>query len=356
MRLQDTAALPWRLVVAYGLCALGALYTFYFVVFPLAALYGYAVWTWRGRGQALLRWTAVHVAVAILYVPWLPMMARQLGRVSGIVSTLPGFFMGPVYLGGIVRATAGILGADDAFFLEQSLTTMLPRPVLFAAAVLVLAVAGLLLVIGWRGLAARGGRPFAVLVLALVAGPLVLAVAAHLASGIVLLSRYFYVSFVFAIFLVASALGQLPSRRWQTALLVALSLVCLGRDVQLYAWSEVDWKGAASYVARHRQPGDRIVYVSDARAHYYMPREMDKVDVNGLLVSRVGALRIDDAVAARVAGGRTWLAISDTYLLRAQNDAIVKWLDGHGVRAGAARDFGSLRLTLYADGRREATR
>lgn len=345
---QESA--PLAPFITYLVCATLALYTFYFSLFLLLMLNPYAVCFWWRQWRPLRRWILLQIGVVILYLSWVPSMVEQLFRVSGQVPELPGFFVRNVYMGGVVRAMAGILGVDEALFVDVSLAAAWPRPILYAVALAVLGGACFLMWVGFRGLMAHGMDPaFPWLVLSLVAGPLFLAIVAHFLSGIVLLSRHFYISFALAAFLLAAAIGLVRSQHRRVAILVGLSLLFFVRVGQLYAWPETDWKSAAAYVEKRQRVGDALIYVRDPRALHYFPSELEKIDLGTLLGwTSDGRLELQRLAEQRLqVSPRLWVALMNTYLHRPQNDFIRSWLATHGFRNEAEQSFGSLRVTLY---------
>ena len=63
---------------AYIVLATLALYTQYYAVFLPIGLTVYAVWRLRRDGKLLLRWFALQITVALIYVPWVIYAAPRL--------------------------------------------------------------------------------------------------------------------------------------------------------------------------------------------------------------------------------------------------------------------------------------
>lgn len=75
-----------RLWVAFGLVTLGAMYTHYFSLFLLPSMAMYFLWCWwrGGREPGLFReGVAVATGVALVYLPWVPMLLRQAALDTG---------------------------------------------------------------------------------------------------------------------------------------------------------------------------------------------------------------------------------------------------------------------------------
>lgn len=328
-----------------------ALYTFYFSALLLFALGVFGLWTWRRRPALAGRWVLGHVIVALVYLPWVPLAVHQLFRVSGKVEKLPGLFVGRVYFGGLARAALGAAGFDDALFFDAPLTAVVPRLVLIAGVVVIGVLAAIVAARGYRGLrrASAVAPWFAPLVATLAGGTLLVAIAAHLASGIVLSSRYVYMAFVFAAYLGAGVLETIESKAWRLAGIMVVSALLLVRVAQLHAWREVDWKTAAAYVGPQREMGDVLVYVADPRAPFYFPDAMRMVDVRDLLQRDAGdAVAIDSLAAMPLADAdRLWVGLVNGYLQAPQNRATRQWLAANGYTPQSERRFGLLDITLY---------
>jgi uncharacterized membrane protein len=67
----------WGLWLAYGLVGLASLYTYALCAFTVGALALLYLWlTWRRKRQ-LWQWLAVHMAIALLFLPWVPTLQAR---------------------------------------------------------------------------------------------------------------------------------------------------------------------------------------------------------------------------------------------------------------------------------------
>ena len=75
----------WGLWLAYGLVGLASLYTYALCALTVGALGLLYLWlTWR-RNRQLGRWLAVHAAIALLFLPWVPTLRARTAELEASI-------------------------------------------------------------------------------------------------------------------------------------------------------------------------------------------------------------------------------------------------------------------------------
>jgi hypothetical protein len=222
---------------AYVLCAAALMYTLYWGAFILLAHAAWALWRWRG-GVWRQAWLAA--LVILLYLPWLPSLASQLGGENS----------NPVDEGGYANALRfDRLGAEIIFFQLFGL----PEALLFG-----LSLGGLYWV--WRGRWERG--VFLGLGVYL---PLGLAFASAAAGYSLLTHRPLIALIPPLAILAAYPLGQLPP--WAYRLFLGIILLNNLTTTGATPPERADWPLVSAWVDEHLWPGDSVLIEAGLNAY-----------------------------------------------------------------------------------------
>ncbi|SHK74380.1 Dolichyl-phosphate-mannose-protein mannosyltransferase [Pseudonocardia thermophila] len=169
------------------------------------------------------------------WLPWLPGFLKQAGQVDAE------FWLPPPTLGALAEHLRNMLSAHA------------PGPL---TAVVALAAVGLAV----AGCLRLRGRPEALLLLALFAGPLLLELLASIRRPIFYSQTLIWTS-VPLIVLAAVALSRIRRRALVAAATAALLVLNTVSLVSYYrAGSTEDWEGAALYLAEAAEPGDLVLF------------------------------------------------------------------------------------------------
>ncbi len=267
----------WWIVYA----ALGALavYTHYFAALVLLAHALYVAIVDRRR-SSVRRWLLAATGMALLFVPWLPAFVGQLLSGSAWPSFRPPLGLRAAADLAAMLGFGGYLFGTGSYWSLGTLPLFAYLPLLMPFALLLAAGAG------WPAVP-RASRLF---LLALLAVPAGAALVISLKWNI-FYPRYF--SFLIPPFAILTALGMshldmaLTARRGGA---IAAALVCLlayGLPVlqALHTapyFRVYDWRGAASYVARHARPDDLIILVpafGSVPFDYYFPGPQRRLEL-----------------------------------------------------------------------------
>lgn len=237
---------PWRWAAVLAAMAAAAAYTHYYALTVLAALL--PAW-WPELRRRRERWAPVATAAgvaALLYLPWLGVVARLLGGSGQEFREGTGLLALPH---AVLRFAAGygVVPLD----LEAKAAPL--RALLAGLPLAVVSVTGLLAVLaaGWR--LGRRRRPDGVRRMAVLAGvPVLLGAAVHLAAPS-LSERYLVVAFPFVVALLAAApWGEGRPRGWAVAQALGVLGLAVGLAAHLArpAAGTPRWREAAAVVAR----------------------------------------------------------------------------------------------------------
>lgn len=199
--LRRDRPLPWA---AFALVAAASLYTHYTAVFPLAALFAWAVWRRPRQRRHLL---LAYVAVAALFAPWLPFLGGQGDTFALLYRLSPGY---------LARSQASALFGHPFVGLDRipGLAGMLVLGAVLAAGA----------VAAWMR---RRGRPSdgLLLVLALaIATPVGMLLDYALGGGNLISPRNLWVSVPAMLLLVGLLVSSLPR---PLAALATVAMVCV---------------------------------------------------------------------------------------------------------------------------------
>ena len=346
----------------YVLCAALSLYTHYASPFLLAALnLGYLLWlvaSWRKghRRRSLLAWGGAQIAVAFLYLPWLPTAWQRVTAWPGAGSTLS--------LGESLQLAAGWLYLGPA---AQAVKADWLRLVPFALACLALA---------WRrsGNAGRGEwtrRMFLLLWLALPASLLLLSGAFREANLKFLLIS----SSALCILLGWAATGALPPRPhpppdrgrertggilshaigwlWLTIVLALLAAPTAQALSGYYAASRLardDYRGIARYIAAVARQGDAIILNAPGQAEVFAYYDHSGLPVYPLPRQRPADRALTEGELARLAAQHQRLYVLFWATDESDPARIVEtWLDTHAFKALDGWQ-GNVRFVTYGLG------
>lgn len=339
----------WRWVV-YGTLLALAWYASYLAFFLVPAHVAFVA---ISRRQApILRGTLVALALAaVLYAPWWPTMAQQLGEgraariwQGAMPPTAPINIVALSSFGGYLFGLGGYL-LDDGGWSWMQVPLVLPFLVLVGVGAVTLPRrgGGLLLVLSWS-----------VPVLALV--------------GLSLLTGFFYaipryVSFVQPLFLILLAQGVITVAKRggrvagfaaATAGIILVNLIVLQASLANPRYQPYDWAGAARHVRQRWWAPDRLLfYPHTARVAfgYYFPEELE-----GAVTlypppwtrqfSRAELVRAFPSLPALVKDApRVWVVLTEPVPPQSR-EALLEVLEGTYVRREVA-DFRHVYVLLY---------
>ncbi len=250
---QRGRAADW---LAYALSMSLALYTHYHAVFVILAVNAFALlrWAlWPAPRPSLRRWLLAQAAIALLFLPWLPVLLDQIATGGGywiaeaighpgprvLVETWIDYGIGnarlwyPVEvrrLGYALFAGASLLAVGAAIGRwRRKPSSRLSQAFLFTFLYLGLSLGAVWLVSQFKPMYAR---------------------------------RYLLPFLPPYLLLLAMGVRQIPWARWRAALAAALAALCLlGIGFMAYYPQNDAWRSAVSYVQAHAQPGDVAVFV-----------------------------------------------------------------------------------------------
>jgi hypothetical protein len=253
-----------RDLFAYGMCALAAMYTFYFswiVIFwqGISALVSARKTPLRARRMA-----GLYALIGAGAIPLVPLILRQSQNLTATFFdwSQKGFTAGGLPLGAYSRSILSLLGADPGFLVFQNgVTTLFPKPLLWSAGISLAAVLILTCVRAYLALRrmhpAEDPRSWSLPLLLLL--PLATAFAGGLFAGAPPNGKYF--SSLHVLFLIGVAAAYpFPLRLTATGIFIAFSL---SRYPEAIA-PEIEIKRAETYVRLHTRPGECTVYTRDA--------------------------------------------------------------------------------------------
>jgi mannosyltransferase len=248
VRLLDTEGAKPRLDATYVLASVAALYSHLYAIFTLAAqAVAYAL-EWTRSDKPLLgvrRWVVTQVAIAALFLPWLPIAIRWARSVGS------GFWVRPMTLYDLCAAYVAYAGGTGILI-----------------ALLVLVVLGVI--------AERRNRRGIALMLALATLPVVVPVIVSILTKPTFTPRYGIVAPA-ALYALAGC-GVIALRYRIAQVVLTLALAALSINGLRAIPDKPDWRGLVAYLQREARPGDYIVmnphrstYVYD----YYATRRGD---------------------------------------------------------------------------------
>jgi hypothetical protein len=232
------------------LAALGALFTHYYFVAPLAALFAYAILRLRDRGrrQAL---AALVAATALFAIAWGPAIVHQRSHANQDMGYLRDNAPGGPLPRGLARAAAVPVLLLDEPPAEHRTAAVIAGVMIYAAAAITLR-----------------RRPdvllWAIWLPAVVALPLAIDLARN-TWGLAMI-RYTLVAGPAVYCLLAIiGLAWVPRSRWvRHAVPLAVVLSCLAALPHVYTPWRPDWRTLGRQLAARAGPDDAIVYASDS--------------------------------------------------------------------------------------------
>ncbi|MCO1658089.1 glycosyltransferase family 39 protein [Pseudonocardia humida] len=285
-------------------------------------------------GTDLRLWLAGLVAVAVLWLPWLPGFAAQTGRVDAE------FWIAPPTARTVLDHFRDLLSA----YAPGAVTV----PLLVGCAVLV-------------GLAAwhlRHRPELLVLLVLLVVGPVVGELLVSVRRPIFYSQTLIWTSLPLTLLLGIGLLRLRPRPVLAAATAALLAVNALSLVTYYRAGGVEDWRGAALYVADRAGPGDALLFSAGwtelAFAYYYRSTGGEPVEMHGLPVDPFdrGVLepkmaptdipRLDQLTEGRP---RVWLVLShDGYT---DPDRIVTSRLGEHLRVVEQVDLAGMRIQAY---------
>jgi len=245
---------PIRHWLAYVLVSALALYTHYFALFAWFSSNLFALcWLWRRRPSQWRRWLMAQAATLMTFLPWVPILLRQvttggggwversLGRPSpySLLDTWLSFNVG----------------------LDSQLYPLIVRRLAYGLFAICAAAALRTLWRVDRPVDRSGSRHEGLLFCVLYSGSSVLAVWLLSQVKPMYSTRYLLIFLPGYCMLVAAGLAQLPWRGAQQVVTLVLVLTLLVGSWQ--AWrveQNADWRGVASYVGSQSLPGDVVLF------------------------------------------------------------------------------------------------
>jgi mannosyltransferase len=338
--------------VVYVLSAAAGLWTHYSFPVVIAAL-NIALLVWwlerqksLGWRQPVTWWLAMHMAVLVLYLPWLPVAWAKTWGYAGISASYSVSF---TITQGLKLLSVGQTAADD------DVTRWL-----------VVGIVGLAVFGAWGGFAARRSvpsRPLRAYTLGLVLlamMPMALMVALTIAGRPAYRPKFFLVGSPAFCVLVGGGIAALEKTSEnkralsnQLWLLLGLGLVGVGaaRSLRNYyydpAYARADYRGMAAAVARMEYQGDAILLDAPNQWEVFTYYYRGDTPVYPLCRSRPCSEAQTDAELAEIAVGRQRLFA--LYWATEESDperVVERWLGQHAFKASDTW-YGDVRLVVY---------
>ena len=249
VRLLDTNHAERRRDVTYVLASAAALYSHLYAVFTLAAQAVAYAMEWARSEKPLLgvrRWVVTQVAIAALFLPWLPIAIRWARSVGS------GFWVRPM-----------------------TLYDIWVTYVAYAGGVSVLVVLLILVMLGL--IAQRSNRRGVALMLALGTLPVVVPVIVSILTKPTFTPRYGIVAPA-ALYALAGC-GVIALRNRIAQVVLTLALVALSINGLRAIPDKPDWRGLVAHIEREARPGDYIVMNPHRSTYVYDYYAMRKTDV-----------------------------------------------------------------------------
>ncbi len=327
----------WGLWLAYGLAGLASLYTYALCALTVGALGLLYLWlTWR-RNRQFGRWLAVHAAIALLFLPWVPTLQARTADLEASLRAhqdsigRPSF---PEVAGGIVVWTIG----PWAWQPNRNLCAAFGLGCLLAAARA-----------AWR----KNRRPAKILgVLFFV--PLLLYLLLPMPRVYVYEAKHLmFVQPLILIALSGARLSFWKGRRISILLIVVLGFVAINalglREYFQPGFEKENWRRLAANVSNHVQANDLILfnpgYIGYAFDYYA------RIPADLPMIARAGAEPLLQP-GVRIEGNpsRIWL-VEDWSPVARPSKRVSVILNQQGWYSGTSRTMmgllGNLRWTLY---------
>jgi uncharacterized membrane protein len=239
------------LLVYFILAIVSSIYTFYFLFLSIIALNIFVFLYMRENIIFMKRWLLSQAIVVLLYIPWLPFFFAQKSSYIAHPQMVEriGFYIGSVHIGAIIRSILGIVGVDPEFMFKNifSQNIFLKNAAMIFIAIFLLAA--IFLVIKSLSLNTKiKNTQFINLFLFLSVIPLIFALILHQSFKIILMSHYFFPSFIFLVLLVVSLMNNLRFRYIKIAALAAVLILYSSRLLFLYLDRGADFKSAHKYI------------------------------------------------------------------------------------------------------------
>lgn len=240
--------------IAYAACMALGLYTHYHALFVLLfqACFMVIWWLLSSREKRLARdWLLAEVGIALLFLPWVPVLLEQIARGGGSwIAKGIFFFYDRAILDMLILFSVGSVRQWYPIWVRRS------AYVLFAGSLVLATMAALR---KWRQQPRSQGSMaylFTGMYLVVSLG------AVWLVSQFkpMYARRYLLPFLPPYLLLIAAGSREIPWRVWRTALLFGLAAVCLtGVALAAYYPQKDDWRTIARYVLREAQPTDVVV-------------------------------------------------------------------------------------------------
>jgi hypothetical protein len=299
--------------VCFGVASLAAAYLHYYGLIAAAlAQVGVLVWVlWRRHEQR--RPCLLGAALVLLgYLPWIGVLVGQAARVSR-----NGFWVPQVSGLGLLAVLFRPFAYREIFL--SSFPEIRPWMMIALLLSLILVVVGLVLV---RRRQAQPERAFAILLLAVYLGTLLVALGLSLVTTSIFYNRYMMVcAGVFAL-LVAIGIGQLP-RVWSVVALAAFALANVPTMKNVYTqFFNLPFRQVLQAMENQIKPGDLVVTSAPASlgpAFHYFPQAVHfyaKNNIKGVSDEIVQVmsppLHYNDGLKQLLATRRSFWHITDT--------------------------------------------
>lgn len=242
----------------YAVAAVGAAYTHYTAVFALAAQAGWLLWVRRDALGALL---AVHLGMAVAYLPWLPSVDAK-----GLEAAVLGSSFAP-------RSLLGVLGY---VFPGQAFLPLATIPGLPAAILALAGVVGAAVLVARRR--PRASVPVALLLLLAAATPVGLGLYALVTGDTLLSARNLAASVPAGAALLGVALTA-PRPAWAARACAAAVLFALAVGALRTRGEDADVRNSqnrhiAGVIDREARPGDAVLLVTPEAARSPLGRAL----------------------------------------------------------------------------------
>ncbi len=249
---EDRRFLPWG---AYVVLGAAMLYTQYLGFLVLAAQ---GVWVVSFERRHLGLWIAAIAAMAVLYAPWMPVLAAQLGRAPSFGPGDAVTWQDLSQLLGLFAFGGSLLGMPSFFFRDTSLHPVEQGLILLP-----------FLVVLWQGIRALAADRRR---LVLLGGPLAVVVCIPFAFSLArpaFAARWFSFLLPFYAIVLAQGIVDLACRMrhprtWTLAVLTSglllYSVPVLDRYYVDPAFRPYQWRDAARLVRAQVRPGDFFLY------------------------------------------------------------------------------------------------
>lgn len=250
---------PVKWWIGYVFAASAFLYTHHFAIFSLSAQIcfasGYLLWTHRRnwieffRSRSFWGMVGALVAIAVIYVPWVPVLMGQSRRVR------QDYWISPIHAWTTPNAWFELFYPKNEY----------GRPERLPVIMLIAVVAG---VLAW---CLRRGRLADWLLVLLVVVPVFGAVAVSLISSSIVIPRYFIFAHLFALCAIASVAWRAFSGLLRQLVVCTLFFAAIG--VHLHYRSELrvaerpGLRGAVEYVLAQRRADEPLIVVHPSIFH-----------------------------------------------------------------------------------------